>query len=63
MGIEAWSKFSHSPEWWGRYEVYRISLRARMGRCSSLQGAALRPHRALPRTWIIARSTPSNYGF
>ncbi|WP_317535152.1 hypothetical protein [Nitrosomonas sp. Is37] len=26
----------------GRYEVYRMSLQARMRRCSSLQGAALR---------------------
>ncbi|HKX53658.1 MAG TPA: hypothetical protein VJM47_07635 [Nitrosospira sp.] len=26
-------------------------------------GVALQSHPALPRTWITARSTPSNYGF
>ncbi|MDV6344154.1 hypothetical protein [Nitrosomonas sp. Is37] len=47
----------------GRYGVHRMTLQARIRRCSSLLETALRPHRALPRTWITTRSTPSNCNF
>ncbi|WP_143032539.1 hypothetical protein [Nitrosomonas sp. Nm33] len=44
-------------------EEHHVSLQARMRRCSSLQGTALRPHRALLRIWTTTRFTPSNCGF